>query len=199
MSWLDNPAAETQITHRSRLWLYVLAAACLLYGTFLVVASRIERENALTSVVRDLESMSGSMLWLAIVQFCSWFTMFAIFTYMTPAIVAMHFGDAAPGTAPYEAGGNWVGALFSAYNAFGAIAALIIPFFVRRFGMRRVHLVNLWIGAAGLLSMMWIRDLHWLLASMAGFGVAWASMVSLPYAMLANNLPSRNAKSPRGW
>jgi maltose/moltooligosaccharide transporter len=57
--------------------------------------------------------------------------------------------------------------------------------------MRRTHQVNLWIGAAGLLSMMLIRDPDWLLASMIGLGVAWASIIALPYAMLANNLPSR--------
>jgi maltose/moltooligosaccharide transporter len=57
--------------------------------------------------------------------------------------------------------------------------------------MRRAHLINLWVGAAGLLSMLLIRDPDWLLASMAGLGIAWASIVALPYAMLANNLPSR--------
>ena len=71
------------------------------------------------------------------------------------------------------------------------LAALIIPFFVRRFGMRVAHRINLWMGAAGLLSMLLIRDPNWLLVSMIGLGFAWASIISLPYAMLANNLPSR--------
>jgi len=174
----------------ARLALCVLAAACLLYGTFLVVASRIERENALTSVVKDLESMSGSMRWLAIVQFCSWFSLFAIFVYTTPAVAKLHFGSSTPGSAAYEAGANWVGVLFAVYNGLGALAAIIIPFFVRRFGICRAHQINLWIGAAGLLSMLLIRDPHWLLASMVGLGFAWGSIVSLPYALLANNLPA---------
>jgi maltose/moltooligosaccharide transporter len=71
------------------------------------------------------------------------------------------------------------------------LAALVIPFFVRRFGMRVAHRINLWMGAAGLLSMLLIRDPEWLLLSMIGVGFAWASIISLPYAMLANNLPSR--------
>jgi len=62
---------------------------------------------------------------------------------------------------------------------------------VKRLGMRRAHQLNLWLGAGGLLSMLLIRDPHWLLASMVGLGFAWGSIVSLPYAMLANNLPSR--------
>ena len=77
------------------------------------------------------------------------------------------------------------------YNGLGAVTALIIPGFVKRLGIRRAHQVNLWIGAAGLLSMMLIRDPRWLLASMVGLGFAWGSIISLPYAMLANNLPAQ--------
>jgi len=176
-------------TH-ARLALYVLASGSLLYGVFLVVASRLERENALTSIVKDLESMSGSMRWLAIVQFCSWFSLLAIFIYTTPAVAKLHFGGTTPGSPAYEAGANWVGVLFATYNGLGAVAAMIIPYFVRRFGMRRAHQINLWLGAAGLLSMLLIRDPDWLLASMVGLGFAWGSIVSLPYAMLANNLPA---------
>jgi len=57
--------------------------------------------------------------------------------------------------------------------------------------MRRTHQLNLMIGAAGLLSMLLIRDPVWLLLSMVGLGFAWASIIALPYAMLANNLPAR--------
>jgi maltose/moltooligosaccharide transporter len=84
-----------------------------------------------------------------------------------------------------------VGVLFAVYNGLGALAALVIPYFVRRYGMRRTHQVNLWIGSAGLLSMMLVRDPDWLLASMVGLGIGWASIIALPYAMLANNLPAR--------
>jgi maltose/moltooligosaccharide transporter len=135
--------------------------------------------------------MSGSMRWLALVQFFSWFSLFTIFVYTAPAVAKLHFGATSPGSPEYEAGANWVGVLFATYNGLGALAALILPFFVKRFGMRRTHQVNLWIGAAGLLSMMLIRDPDWLLASMVGLGFAWASIIALPYAMLANNLPAR--------
>jgi maltose/moltooligosaccharide transporter len=175
----------------ARLALYALAILSLLYGAFLLVASRIRRENAFTSIVNDLESMSGSMRWLAIVQFFSWFSLFAIFVYTTPAVAKLHFGSTTAGSAGYEAGANWVGVLFATYNGLGAVTALIIPWFVKRLGIRRAHQLNLWIGAAGLLSMMLIRDPDWLLVSMIGLGFAWGSIISLPYAMLANNLPSR--------
>jgi maltose/moltooligosaccharide transporter len=61
---------------------------------------------------------------------------------------------------------------------------------VRRFGMSLTHRINLWIGAAGMLSLMFIHEHEWLLLSMIGLGFAWASIISLPYAMLANNLPA---------
>jgi len=171
--------------------LYVLVFASLAYGVFLLVASRMKGENALTTILGELESMSASMRWLALVQFCSWFTLFAVFVYTTPAVAKMHFGSSAPGSEGFEAAGNWVGVLFATYNGLAALAALIIPYFVRRFGLRTVHRINLWFGAAGLLSMMWIREAEWLLVSMIGLGLAWASIISLPYAMLANSLPSR--------
>jgi maltose/moltooligosaccharide transporter len=176
---------------QARLAFYVLAILCAVYGAFLLVASRIRRDNAFTSIVNDLESMSGSMRWLAIVQFFSWFGLFAVFVYTTPAVARLHFNATQAGSPGYEAGANWVGVLFATYNGLGAVTALIIPGFVKRLGMRRAHQLNLWAGAAGLLSMLLIRDPHWLLASMVGLGFAWGSIVSLPYAMLANNLSSR--------
>nr|AQQ74667.1 hypothetical protein [uncultured bacterium] len=175
----------------ARMALYVLVFAALAYGLFLAVASRMRRENAFTSIIDDLETMSGSMRWLAVVQFCSWFALFAIFVYTIPAVAKTHFGSGDPGSPAYEAAANWVGVLFATYNGLGAAAAFFIPFMVRHLGMRRTHQINLWIGAAGLLSMLVIRDPIWLLASMVGLGIGWASIVALPYAMLANNLPAR--------
>jgi maltose/moltooligosaccharide transporter len=171
--------------------LYVLVCAALAYGLFLLMASRMKSENAFTTILGELESMSASTRWLAMAQFFSWFSLFAIFIYSTPAIAKLHFGSSSPGTPAYEAGANWVGVLFATYNGLGALAAFVIPWVVRRFGMRRTHQINLWVGAVGLLSMQVIRDPDWLLASMIGLGIAWASIVALPFAMLANNLPAR--------
>jgi maltose/moltooligosaccharide transporter len=171
--------------------LFVLVGACIAYGVFLLVASGMKGESAFTTILGELESMSASMRWLALVQFCSWFTLFAVFVYTTPAVARMHFGATTPGSLAYEAGANWVGVLFATYNGLGAVAAMIIPWFVRRFGIRMAHRINLWLGAAGLMSMLLIRDPAWLLVSMIGLGFAWGSIISLPYAMLANNLPSR--------
>jgi maltose/moltooligosaccharide transporter len=84
-----------------------------------------------------------------------------------------------------------VGVLFAAYNGFAALAAAIIPFMVRRFGLRFSHLLNVWLGAAALLSFLVIRDPSWLLLSMVGMGFAWASVLSLPYALLSDSVPAQ--------
>ena len=191
--WLALGSLGLLATRLSMAWpgLYVLVAASMVYGTLLLLASRMQRENALTTILGEMESMSASMRWLAVVQFFSWFTLVTVFVYGAPAVAKLHFNSETPGTPGYEAGANWIGVLFAVYNIVGVLAALIIPSMVRRYGLRMTHRINLWLGAAGLLSMLLIRDPDWLLASMVGFGFAWASIIALPYAMLANNLPSR--------
>ena len=149
----------------------MLVCASLAYGAFLLAASRMNSNNAFTTILGELDSMSASMRWLALVQFCSWFTLFAVFVYTTPAVAKMQFGGSVAGAQGYEAAANWVGVLFATYNGLAAGAAMFIPYFVRRHGLRRVHRVNLWIGAAGLLSMLLIREPEWLLVSMVGLGL----------------------------
>ena len=192
-AWLGLGALGLAVAYaaNARPALYVLICAALAYGLFLLMASRMTTVNAFTTILGELESMSASTRWLALTQFFSWFSLFAIFIYTTPAVTKLHFHAPEAGTPTFEAGANWVGVLFAVYNGLGALAALVIPYFVRRYGMRRTHQVNLWIGSAGLLSMMLVRDPDWLLASMVGLGIGWASIIALPYAMLANNLPAR--------
>ena len=80
--------------------------------------------------------------------------------------------------------------LFAAYNGFAALAAIVIPWMVRRSACASSHLVNVWLGGLGLLSFLFIRDPHWLLLSMVGVGFAWASILSLPYALLSDSVPA---------
>ncbi|REM99127.1 MFS transporter, partial [Mycobacterium tuberculosis] len=110
--------------------------------------------------------------------------------YTTAAVAGTHFGSTDTASAAYNEGANWVGVLFGAYNGFAALAALLIPLMVRALGLRWSHLVNLWLGGLGLISMLFIRDPHWLLLSMVGVGFAWASILSLPYALLSDSVPA---------
>ena len=149
-----------------------------------------DSRGTLAQVLSDLHAMPIAMRRLAWVQFFSWFALFAMWIYTTPAVTAVQFSSSDPQSAAYNAGANWVGVLFAAYNGFAALAASVIPLMVRRFGLRVSHLVNVALGGAGLISFLFIRDPHWLLLSMVGVGFAWASILSLPYALLSDSLPA---------
>ena len=170
--------------------LYVLAGLCAAYGLLLGLARRLPGTHLLASIVGDLRAMPLTMRRLAWVQFFSWFALFAMWIYTTAAVAGTHFGASDPQSAAYNEGANWVGVLFGAYNGFAALAALLIPLMVRALGLRGSHLLNLWLGGAGLVSMMFIDDPKWLLLSMLGVGFAWASILSLPYALLSDSVPA---------
>jgi maltose/moltooligosaccharide transporter len=125
------------------------------------------------------------------VQFFSWLALFSMWLYTTAAVTRTHFGASDATGVEYNEGANWVGVLFAAYNGFAALAAMVIPVMVRRFGLSVSHMLNLVLGAAGLASFAVIRNPDWLLLSMVGVGFAWASILSLPYALLAGSVPSR--------
>jgi maltose/moltooligosaccharide transporter len=171
--------------------LYLLTGGVAAYGLALLWLGRKRRgDGMLSQVMADLYTMPDAMRRLAWVQFFSWFALFALWIYTTPAVAQVHFGSTDPHSAAYNEGANWVGVLFAAYNGFAALAALVIPLMVRRWGLRVSHLVNVWLGGAGLLSFLFIRDPHWLLLSTVGVGFAWASILSLPYVLLSDSLPA---------
>jgi maltose/moltooligosaccharide transporter len=149
------------------------------------------KSGMLVTILQDLLAMPQAMRRLAWVQFFSWLALFAMWIYTTAAVAQVHFGSVDPHSAAYNEGANWVGVLFGAYNGFGALAAVCIPFMVRRFGLQVTHLVNLWLGALALLSFLFIGNPDWLLLSMLAMGFAWASILSLPYAMLSDTVPAQ--------
>ncbi len=170
--------------------LYLLAGGLTVGGVLFLWLSRARSRGMVRQVLADLYGMPQAMRRLAWVQFFSWFAMFALWIYTTPAVTAVQFGSSNPLSPAYNAGANWVDVLFGAYNGFAVLAALVIPRMVRRAGLRWTHVINLAAAAAGLISFVWIRDPHWLLLSMLGVGFGWASILSLPYTLLADHLPA---------
>jgi len=170
--------------------LYVLGAGMLAYGLVQLSAGAGRLRGPLADIVADLQAMPATMRRLVVVQLFSWFALFAMWIYTTAAVTQVHFAANDTQSAAYNDGANWVGVLFAAYNAFAALAAILIPWMTRRIGLRRSHLLNLVLGGLGLLSFLVIRDPRWLVASMAGVGIAWASILSLPYALLSDSVPA---------
>ena len=173
--------------------LYIIAVGGIAFGVLQLVTGSMQKagrtDNGLYHIVEDLFHMPRVMKQLAVVQFFSWFALFAMWIYSTAAVTSHHFGSSDVTSAAYNEGANWVGVLFAAYNGFAALAAFAIPVAARLLGVRRAHLLHLVLGGIGLASFWFIRDPAWLIAPMIGVGIAWASILSLPYALLSSNLP----------
>ncbi|UZJ43463.1 MFS transporter [Marinimicrobium sp. C6131] len=146
--------------------------------------------NGVYQVAHDLFHMPRTMAQLAVVQFFSWFALFSMWIYATSAVTSYHYETLDTSSKLYNDGADWVGVLFGAYNGFAALAAIVIPLLARKLGRKGAHIVNLCLGAAGLISFIVIRDPAWLLVSMVGVGFAWASILSMPYAILSCSLPA---------
>ena len=158
---------------------------------------KFREENAAVGIWKGLaESFMGifkmpkTMIQLAFVQFFSWFALFSMWIYTTSAVTSHVYGTSDTTSATYNEGADWVGICFAVYNGIAAIVAFGLPLVAKRVTRRITHLLALSCGAVGLLSIYFITDPTLLLISMIGVGIAWASILSMPYAMLSSALPS---------
>jgi maltose/moltooligosaccharide transporter len=126
---------------------------------------------------------------LAWVQFFSWFALFAMWIYTTAAVTGHLYGTHDTTSALYNEGANWVGVCFGAYNGIAALVAFLIPVLAKRTSRKIAHAACLVAGGLGLLSIFVITNPLFLLGSMVGVGIAWASILSMPYAILTGSLP----------
>lgn len=173
--------------------LYILTLGLVVFGLIQLYAVLVESKgtyNGFYEACRSVVLMPKTMKQLAVVQFFSWFPLFSMWIYTTPAVTAHHFGSSDTASELYNEGANWVGLLFAGYNFVSIFAALLIPIFVRKIGLKGSHQFNLMLGAAGFASFFFIEDPKFLMISMIGVGFAWASILSVPYAMLSNALPT---------
>jgi maltose/moltooligosaccharide transporter len=191
--WLGVGIAGAFLVWRfeRRAELYILCGLFGSWGAALLINAWRVRDDMFATLMRDIDGMPLRMRQLIPVQFFSWLALFAMWLFTNPAVTQVHFHATDTTGAAYNDGANWVGVLFSAYSFFAMIAAIAIPFMVRRLGLVRSHFVNMLCGGIGLASFLVIRDPKLLLVSMVGVGFAWASIVSLPYALLAGSVPSR--------
>lgn len=149
------------------------------------------KQNGLMEIFRDFAAMPKTMKQLGVVQFFSWLALFGMWVFTTPAIAQHVYQLPANDTssALYNDAANWVGVLFGVYNGVAAVFAMALPFIAGKIGRKNTHAFALTTGAVGLLSIYFISDPLWLIAPMLAIGVAWASILSMPYAILAGSLP----------
>jgi maltose/moltooligosaccharide transporter len=131
------------------------------------------------------------MVKLLLVQFFSWFALFSMWVYTTPAVALKFYGTTDANSIPFQEAGNWVGILFGVYNGVSAIVALLLPVVARRLSKKVTHAIALGIGGLSLLSFLVISDPHLLIIPMIGIGIAWGSILAMPYAMLASSIPPK--------
>ena len=157
----------------------------------------LREENAAVGIYDGIKEsflgifkMPKTMVQLSAVQFFSWFALFSMWIYMTSAVTSHIYGTTDTRSALYNEGADWVGICFAIYNGVAALAAFLLPRVARRLSRKITHLLALCCGGIGLLSVYFISDPNLLLYSMIGVGIAWASILSMPYAIISSILPA---------
>jgi len=197
-AWVAAGAVVTAATWRFGLEkeVYLLGGLLIAYGLASMVAIQLARAgrsaNMLANIVGDFSGMPTIMKRLALVQFFSWSALFTMWINTTPVVARNFYHSPDPASAGFQDAGNWVGVLFAIYNGVAAIAALaLLPVLSKAIGKARTHMICLLCGAAGYLSFLMIRDPKLLIVSEIGVGIAWASILAMPYAILASSLPQK--------
>ncbi len=152
----------------------------------------VEEESKFSNIFSDFKRMPRTMRQLGLVQFFSWFALFSMWVFTTPAIAHHVYGLAIDDTSSdqFRDAQNWTGIIFGVYNGVSAIYALMLPKIAQLLGKKKTHAFSLLAGGVGLISMYFADDKTDLILSMVGVGFAWASILAMPYAILAGNIPS---------
>jgi maltose/moltooligosaccharide transporter len=146
--------------------------------------------GALVGILRGIRGMPATMRRLAVVQFFTWLGLFCMWIYFAPAVARGVFhGD--PGSVAYQNGAEWAGVCFATYNGVAFAASFLLVAASRRgIRTRTLHRIGLVCAGAGLLTVGLWREPSLLLLSMLGVGIGWATILSMPYALLANSIPA---------
>jgi maltose/moltooligosaccharide transporter len=171
----------------------ILSVGLSAVGLLLIASGLLQKggryDNGFVTILNDFQDMPHTMRQLAWVQFFSWFALFAMWIYTTAAVTGHIYHTSDTTSSLFNEGANWVGVGFSVYNGIAALVAFGLPVLATRTSRKATHAICLVLGALGLLSIWVIQDPTYLLGSMVGVGIAWASILSMPYAILTGSLP----------
>ncbi|MDA3892788.1 MAG: MFS transporter [Salinivirgaceae bacterium] len=174
--------------------LYILSAVFAVYGFLQIITASMHSKgkiNGTVEIIYNIKNMPVIMQKLAWVQMLTWFGLFAMFIYCTQAVTSFHYHNSDPTSAIYNEGADWVGVLMAVYNGVAAIIAFMIPGIAKKMGRVKTHAISLGIGGIGLISWFLFDNPQMLIVSMIGIGIAWASLLTIPYAILAGSLPQK--------
>ncbi len=172
---------------------YFISGLLACFGVAQIISRIIVRNgkgnNLLSHIVSDLAKMPDMMRRLSVVQFFTWGALITMWVYTTPIVAQYVYGTRDTHSVAYNEAGNWVGVLFAIYSGVAALAALMLPILAKRIGASKAHVLCLLAGALSYAAIFFIRDANMLIAPMVGIGVAWASILTMPYVILAGVLP----------
>lgn len=152
-----------------------------------------EESKGIMDIFKDFGNMPKTMKQLGLVQFFSWFGLFSMWVFTTPAVAQHIYGLPAEdsSSALFNEAGDWVGIIFGVYNGVSAIYAFFLPKIAASFGRKKTHILSLTVGALGLISVYFMPSPEMLIISMIGVGIAWASILAMPYAILGGAIPPK--------
>ncbi len=173
---------------------YIFSLGLVIFGLLELFSGLLKQKgklkNGFVAVISDFNTMPLTMKQLAIVQFFSWFALFAMWIYTTAGVTSHIYGTTDPTSSLYNDGANWVGICFGIYNGFAAAFAFLLILLAKLTNRKITHAVSLIIGGISLASIFFINNPTMLLLPFVGIGLAWASILAMPYAILTGSLPA---------
>jgi maltose/moltooligosaccharide transporter len=150
------------------------------------------KRNVITEIAHDFRTMPKTMRQLGLVQFFSWFAMFSMWVFTTDAVATHVYGLSGSDTksVAYNDAGTAVGSAFGIYNLVAMVYSLFLPAIARSLGRKMTHALSLLAGGVGLISIFFVHSPGMLNFSMIGIGLAWASILAMPYVILSSSIPS---------
>jgi len=145
--------------------------------------------NGAKEIVTAFKQMPKQMRVISLVQFFTWPGLFLMWFYYTTAVAVNVFGGKDASDPVYAAGADFGSLTLAYYSVITFLFALVLPKIADVLGRKTTHALCLLCGALGLISVAWVHDKNMLYLCMTGVGIAWASILSMPYAMLSGHLP----------
>ena len=195
----NTPAEAGGVAPNVRTAFYIGSAVLLLCVLWTVISTseyppepgkKKEKDGGFLEIFKDFSRMPRTMVQLGVVQFFSWFALFSMWVYMTPAVAEHCYNTVDRASVEFGNAGDWVGVLQGIYNGVAAVYAFLLPWIASKIGRKATHSVSLLMGALGFASFFIFKNPNLLIISMIGVGIAWGSILAMPYSILAGSLPS---------
>ncbi len=203
---ISNEAPEGVVAFNTKLAFYIGATIFLISILWTVLKTKeyspAEYEKyhgksegshgGIGSIFKDFANMPRTMKQLGLVQFFSWFALFGMWVFTTDSIATHIIGlpITDKSSTLYREAQDWTGVIFGVYNLVSAIYALFLPTIANKIGRKKTHALSLFIGGIGLISFFFAPSKEFLVFSMACVGVAWGSILSMPYVILSSSIPA---------